>query len=244
MAASIALTEKPAERTSGHRLARCLLTAGAGIAALWLLGFGWFLYLAAREAPPPPHVDAIVVLTGGPERVDVALRLLAGGTADRLLVSGAGEKTDLAILAHRAGIDPAPLERQITLGHAARSTRGNALETAAWTREHGIDSLLVVTSWFHMPRALVELRRAMPAVTIASLSGRTARRGRVGPCRHGATRDRRVSQISGGAGRAHRLAAGDCRRGERSRPDDVVAIRAVQFVLLRQHFRADRAGAR
>lgn len=112
------------------------------------------------------HVDAIVALTGGPDRVEVALRLLAVGAAEWLLVSGAGEKTDLAALAHRAGIDPAPLEQQITLGHAAHSTRGNALETAAWARDKRIGSLLVVTTWFHKPRALVELRRAMPAMTV------------------------------------------------------------------------------
>ena len=106
------------------------------------------------------------MLTGGPDRVEVALRLLSRGAADRLLVSGAGERTDFAALANRAGIDPAPLERRITMGYAAHSTRGNALETAAWVHEYNINSLLVVTSWFHMPRALVELRRVMPAITV------------------------------------------------------------------------------
>jgi uncharacterized SAM-binding protein YcdF (DUF218 family) len=147
-------------------LLRWLIAAFAGGAAAWLAGFGWFLYLALRQVPPPPHVDAIVVLTGGPERVDVALRLLANGEADRLLVSGAGEKTDLPVLAHLAGMDPAPLEQQTTLGHAARTTHGNALETASWARAERVGTLLVVTSWFHMPRALVELRRAMPATTL------------------------------------------------------------------------------
>jgi uncharacterized SAM-binding protein YcdF (DUF218 family) len=136
------------------------------VAAAWVTGFGWFLYLGARDITPPPHADAIVVLTGGPERVDVALRLLSTGAADRLLVSGAGEKTDVTDLAHLSGLDPAPLEQQITLGHSARTTRGNALETASWARTERVTTLLVVTTWFHMPRALVELRRAMPAQTL------------------------------------------------------------------------------
>jgi uncharacterized SAM-binding protein YcdF (DUF218 family) len=138
----------------------------ATVAAAWVTGFGWFLFLGSRDTGPPPHVDAIVVLTGGPERVDVALRLLTTGTADRLLVSGAGEKTDVADLAHLSGMDPAPLEQQITVGHSARTTRGNALETASWARSEQVRTLLVVTTWFHMPRALVELRRAMPAQTL------------------------------------------------------------------------------
>jgi uncharacterized SAM-binding protein YcdF (DUF218 family) len=152
----------------GRRLIRLLLAAGGGISVLWVLGLAWFLHLASREATPPSHADAIVVLTGGPDRVEVALRLLANGTADRLLVSGAGERTDFAALAHRAGLDPAPLEQQIKLGHAAHTTRGNAIETAAWAHDQGVDSLLVVTAWFHMPRAMVELRRAMPAVTVVA----------------------------------------------------------------------------
>jgi uncharacterized SAM-binding protein YcdF (DUF218 family) len=166
MAASIALTEPSVSLSKRRQWLRPLFAGFAVVGTVWLMGFGWFLYLAAGDMPPPPHVDAIVVLTGGPERVDVALRLLSSGAADRLLVSGAGEKTDLADLAHLAGLDPAPLEQQITLGHAARTTRGNALETASWARAGQIRTLLVVTTWFHMPRALVELRRAMPDQTL------------------------------------------------------------------------------
>jgi uncharacterized SAM-binding protein YcdF (DUF218 family) len=157
--------QPPLRRTAGRRI-RLALAAAAGLASAWLFGLGWFFYVASRDAPPFRHADAIVALTGGPERVEVALRLLASGAADRLLVSGAGEKTDLAVLAYLAGLDPAPLEQQTTLGHAAHSTRGNALETATWAQDEGVGSLLVVTAWFHMPRALMELRRAMPSVTL------------------------------------------------------------------------------
>jgi uncharacterized SAM-binding protein YcdF (DUF218 family) len=166
MATSIALTESRVGRTWRRNWRRRLAAVAAAVAAAWVTGFGWFLYLGVRDITPPPHADAIVVLTGGPERVDVALRLLSTGAADRLLVSGAGEKTDLADLAHLSGLDPAPLEQQITLGHSARTTRGNALETASWAQAGQVGSLLVVTTWFHMPRALVELRRAMPALTL------------------------------------------------------------------------------
>jgi uncharacterized SAM-binding protein YcdF (DUF218 family) len=165
MAASLALTEPPVRKLTVRRGLRFLAAAVAACALAWAGGFASFLYFASRDVPFPPHVDAIVVLTGGPDRVEAALRLLANGEADRLLVSGAGEKTDLADLARFAGIDPAPLEQQVTLGHQAHSTHGNALETASWAREQGIGTLLVVTTWFHVPRALVELRRVMPTVT-------------------------------------------------------------------------------
>jgi uncharacterized SAM-binding protein YcdF (DUF218 family) len=174
MAATVALTEKQERQPSGRpghrplirRVGRCVVGVGAGLATLWLLGFAWYLYLGLSGVPAPTHVDAIVALTGGPDRVEIALHLLEDDAGDRLLVSGAGEHTELAALAHRAGIDPTAFERRITLGHAARTTRGNALETAAWARDERVGSLLVVTAWFHMPRAMVELHRAMPGETI------------------------------------------------------------------------------
>ena len=151
-------------RKQGRTLRRLSMTVGIAAAA-WAMGLGWFLSLAAREGFAAGRVDGIVALTGGPGRVEAALQLLTSGTASQLLVSGTGEKTDLATLAQRAGINAAPLADRIVLGRAAHSTRGNALETRAWARERRIDSLLVVTAWFHMPRAMLELRRAMPGVT-------------------------------------------------------------------------------
>jgi uncharacterized SAM-binding protein YcdF (DUF218 family) len=168
MATTATLSGPPARWISRRHLIRLLAAIGAGISVLWLAGLVWFLHLASSEARPVPHVDAIVALTGGPDRLEVALDVLANGIGDRLLVSGAGEKTDIAALAHRTGLDLAPLEQRITLGYAAHTTRGNALETAAWANNQGVRSLLVVTTWFHMPRALVEMRRAMPGMTLAS----------------------------------------------------------------------------
>ena len=54
----------------------------------------------------------------------------------------------------------------VTLGRTATSTVGNACETAAWVRQHAIHGLIVVTAGYHMPRALLELGRALPGVTL------------------------------------------------------------------------------
>lgn len=134
--------------------------------AAWAGGFAGFIRIASRAPPLPPHADGIVALTGGAERVETALRLLAEHRADRLLVSGIGAGAELAALARRAGLDPSPITERVTLGRQATSTRGNAAETAAWARSKGIRSLIVVTAWYHMPRALTELRRAVPDVML------------------------------------------------------------------------------
>jgi uncharacterized SAM-binding protein YcdF (DUF218 family) len=132
----------------------------------WDLGLSWFIQYASRPEPPPPVADGIVALTGGAERVETALRLLQGRRARWLLLSGTGIGVELAVLAHRAGVDPVPLVDEVTLGRQATSTRGNALETAAWVHEHDIHTLIVVTAYYHMPRALTELRRVLPGVTL------------------------------------------------------------------------------
>jgi uncharacterized SAM-binding protein YcdF (DUF218 family) len=149
------------------RLAMTVVAAGA---ACWLGGLIWFMDATHRPAgPPPPHTDGIVALTGGAGRVELALHLLVEGRADRLLLSGIGGRTDLATLGRLAGLDVAPLASRITLGRYAASTRGNGVETAAWAEQNHIGSLIVVTAAYHMPRALAELRQALPDVRLFPL---------------------------------------------------------------------------
>jgi len=141
---------------------------GVGMFAC-LVGFAWFLHLADSRTQAPAHTDGIVALTGGPERVETALRLLADGRADRLLLSGIGGGAELPELAHRAGVDPLPLAPRVTIDRNAATTKGNALATAGWARSNNIQSLLVVTATYHMPRALTELARTLPGVTLHPL---------------------------------------------------------------------------
>jgi uncharacterized SAM-binding protein YcdF (DUF218 family) len=149
---------------------RLLIVLAAAAGACWTGGLIWFVY-ATRLSPeaPPQHTDGIVALTGGAGRVDLALHLLATGRADRLLLSGIGGGTDLATLGRLAGIDTASLESRITVGRYAASTRGNGIETAAWAERNRIDSLIVVTAAYHMPRALTELRQNLPNVHLFPL---------------------------------------------------------------------------
>jgi len=144
-----------------------LLLPAPPLLLLLLAGFGVFVL---RVLEPPPEAggrtDGIVVLTGGSERVAMGFRLLAEDRADRLLISGAHPGAGLAEIAAAAGLDAAPFADRVTIGHAAATTRGNAAETAAWTRAQPARSLRVVTAGYHMPRAMLELRRALPAVEL------------------------------------------------------------------------------
>jgi uncharacterized SAM-binding protein YcdF (DUF218 family) len=146
-----------------------LLVAGLAVLA-WAGGLVWFVHRIGLPVPAPPVTDGIVALTGGAGRVEAALRLLADQPNARLLITGIGGGTDLETLAARAGIDPRPLARRVTLGREAISTRGNAIETRAWSRANDIRTLTVVTAPFHLPRALAELHRALPNVALFPLA--------------------------------------------------------------------------
>ncbi len=148
---------------------KALVLSAAVVVLSWAAGFAWFVHAAVETTAPPPIADGIVALTGGAERVETALHLLAQGRARLLLVSGVGGAAEFTELAHRAGVS-ASLAGRVTLGRAAATTRGNAEETAAWAHDNAIRSLIVVTAGYHMPRALAELGRTLPGVTLHPVS--------------------------------------------------------------------------
>lgn len=149
-----------------HRLAvvaGLLLLAGS---CAWGAGFAWFTLAVRQPGAIPARADGIVALTGGAGRIETALRLLAEDRAPLLLVSGVARGVDLAELARRADLDPAALAARVTLGRVATTTVTNAAETARWAHAHGVRTLIVVTSGYHMPRALLEIGRALPDVAL------------------------------------------------------------------------------
>jgi uncharacterized SAM-binding protein YcdF (DUF218 family) len=110
--------------------------------------------------------DAIVVLTGGSERLDAGLFLLRRKMARKLFVSGVYRSVDVTELLRLSRQKPEELECCVVLGHTADNTAGNAVETAAWMRAEGYHSLRLVTANYHMRRSLAEFRHAMPDAVI------------------------------------------------------------------------------
>ncbi|WP_230983186.1 YdcF family protein [Inquilinus limosus] len=155
----------PKPRRWRRRLRRLLLLAMV-LAGAWALGLAWFVAQAGRGGEvDPDHTDAIVVLTGGSERLRAGLDLLARGAAERLLVSGVHRDVKLEELFALSPTDDS-LRCCVDLGYAAADTLGNAQEAAEWMRAHGFRSLRLVTSNYHMPRSMLEFRAAMPEIEI------------------------------------------------------------------------------
>lgn len=134
---------------------------GAGI------GFIAFLsQLRGAEIRPARNADGIVVLTGGSSRVSDAMELLAGGYGKRLLISGVHPTNAASDISRSLPDNQSLLGCCVDLDRSAVNTRSNAAEARRWARDRGFKSLIVVTSNYHMPRAIVELSHAMPDITL------------------------------------------------------------------------------
>ncbi|WP_207479904.1 YdcF family protein [Arenibaculum pallidiluteum] len=161
------MTGSAAFPTALRRWAGATAAALAILATAWGMGMLWFVASLPREAPQPHEAtDAIVVLTGGSERLAAGVDLLARGLGRRLFVSGVHRGVELDDLLKAAALPEDSTECCIVLGHAAGDTIGNAEETAAWMRREGLGSLRLVTANYHMRRSMLEFRRALPEAHI------------------------------------------------------------------------------
>lgn len=151
----------------GWRRLRRLAIVVAVLLLLYALGFLWFAgQLPTTAEADDRTADAIVVLTGGSDRLSVALDLLTARKGRKLFVSGVYRGVDVRQLLDLSQHSPEGLSCCVVLGYEADNTRGNAVETAAWVREEGFSSLHLVTATYHMPRSLLEFRRTMPDIEI------------------------------------------------------------------------------
>jgi uncharacterized SAM-binding protein YcdF (DUF218 family) len=131
------------------------------------VGFiGFLSQLRGAEIKPEQTADGIVVLTGGSSRVSDAMELLAGGYGKRLLISGVHPTNDVSDISRSLPDNQSLLGCCVDLDRSAVNTRSNAAETRRWVRERGFKSLIVVTSNYHMPRAIVEMSHAMPDIAL------------------------------------------------------------------------------
>jgi uncharacterized SAM-binding protein YcdF (DUF218 family) len=143
--------------------------AGRALSVVCVIGIAFFVAGLVQFAAALPHprlapgpADAVVVLTGGENRVAKAVDLVASGQGHRLLISGVNDHTSAAAIAEAVDQNQAVFRCCIDIDRRARNTVGNATEIARWVRQHDYRSLIVVTGAYHMPRALNELKRVLP----------------------------------------------------------------------------------
>ncbi len=135
------------------------------VSTIWLIGFAVFCgYALSLQSDSLEKRDAVVVLTGGSNRIETGLRLMKQQDADYLLISGVNKKVSSNKLLKKV---PQEERKKITLGYNAENTIGNAKEINRWVQYKKINSVLLVTSFYHMPRSIFEINKINPQLKIA-----------------------------------------------------------------------------
>lgn len=145
------------------------LTMVAAVAGCVLLagGFVWFVaQIVTEETRLDRGADGVVVLTGAAARIPDAMELLASGRGKRLLITGVHRATSASEIARLTPIFNREFACCVDLDRSALNTLGNAIETRRWAREKNFRSLIVVTSNWHMPRAMAEIAHQLPDTTL------------------------------------------------------------------------------
>jgi uncharacterized SAM-binding protein YcdF (DUF218 family) len=105
------------------------------------------------------------VLTGGASRIVDAFELLSVKRGRILLISGANRSTNAKEIA-RLHPEFESIVRCCVDFDRSLNTLGNAIETRKWAEKRKLRSLIVVTSGYHMPRAMAEIAHQLPGVTL------------------------------------------------------------------------------
>lgn len=125
---------------------------------LWFAGFCLFnLKINTYKPDYNTKTDAIIALTGGQNRIAESIKILNEGLADKLFISGVSEQTSMKDIERELAIKPLD-DSKIILGKKAHNTIENASEAFEWIKENNVNSIRLVTSYYHIPRSLLEFK--------------------------------------------------------------------------------------
>ncbi len=145
-----------------------------GAFVIWLIGLVCFANSIATTTPKThtKKLDAIVVLTGGTNRINSGFDLLEKRLGKKLFISGVYRGVDAKELVSRWKKTPYNniIDSNVELGFEAYNTKQNATETIAWLAQEKYTSLYLVTSNYHMKRSLLEFKKRAPQLQITPYS--------------------------------------------------------------------------
>jgi uncharacterized SAM-binding protein YcdF (DUF218 family) len=143
------------------------------LSATWCIGFVIFLYTVSSlpKQNELSEADVIIVLTGDEGRIQAATELFDKGYSRKMLVTGCGKGVSKTALKSLTNSKEYPQRaNDITLGYIATNTVSNALEANIFMTLHNFNSMILVTSDYHMPRSYYLMKNKMPALTIIPYS--------------------------------------------------------------------------
>ncbi|MEM9706781.1 MAG: YdcF family protein [Pseudomonadota bacterium] len=141
--------------------------------ALLIWGGGFAAFLATIPRPgaslgdAAPNNSGVVVLTGaGGDRISTAIALVEGGVGERLLISGVNPATSKQEIGALWSGDRTIFDCCVDIDKRATTTTENAAEVRLWAKRHAFETIILVTSDYHIRRAKLELIASMPQARI------------------------------------------------------------------------------
>ena len=130
-----------------------------------------FLNLGNQNKIINENKRAIVVLTGGPRRLEVGFHLLEKKMGNTLFISGVNpivtEKNLKKILNINGSNEKIILfDCCVYYEKRSKDTQSNSIEVKKWLNENDYNEIFLVTSSSHMPRSVYEFKKNAPKIII------------------------------------------------------------------------------
>jgi uncharacterized SAM-binding protein YcdF (DUF218 family) len=177
---------------SSERVAEGLqraLESGARTTMRDAITYDALVLLGGLGDEPASHATGELQLNEGADRLVRTYDLLRAGKARHVIVSAGllrpepGRRTEAELVAEKLAAWGIPPDR-ILVENRARNTRENAEEVARLVKERGFETLLVVTSAGHLPRAMGCFRAAGLTPDAFPVDRRAGAGGRLLPRAH------------------------------------------------------------
>nr|WP_106784420.1 YdcF family protein [Lysinibacillus timonensis] len=131
-------------------------------------------FLVVNEKPVKS--DVIIVLSGGPGRIDKGAELYHQGFAEYVLLSNSNARYSTKADAIELGVP----ESQLILEEEATSTYTNATYSKMFMEERGLTSAIVVSTDFHMRRTKLTFDRVFEDTEVKLTYVAAPRNGEIG----------------------------------------------------------------
>lgn len=138
------------------KILHLLFTIFLSLVIVIFVAFADFVLQIPTDNQDLVKTEAIVVFTGGKKRVTSAVALFKKDLATYLYISGVSKNaTKKQVL---SGMDIKD-DSKIFLG-TAQNTEENAKEVIEWAKNNKVTSIRLVTTNYHMPRSLWEMKKS------------------------------------------------------------------------------------
>ena len=114
--------------------------------------------------------DAAIVLTGDKYRINKGLELINKNIVDNLLISGVNKNINKNLIQQKFKNSKAIFDCCIEIENISRNTFENARESYSWMKNKNFNSLIIITSNYHLPRAQLEFSRFIKKENILFIS--------------------------------------------------------------------------